>query len=156
MVFWGLLAAVAAFCLDQFSKFWIDTQVVTTAPIAVCEHFNLVKVWNTGVSFSMFNSYGKLGTVMLCLVALVVSGALVYWMFHEQSKGKIICLGLIVGGALGNVADRFRFGAVMDFLDFYIGSYHWPAFNLADSFICVGALCLVYAELIYKKKGLYR
>ena len=151
-----LTVAFLALVLDQMSKFWIDTRMVPHAePVAVVDHFNLVKVWNTGVSFSMFNGYGDLGSFILCGVALVISAFLLYWMYHENSRIKIISLGLIIGGALGNVVDRLHFGAVMDFLDFYYQDYHWPAFNLADSFICVGAFLLIVLEINDgRKKGL--
>lgn len=156
-MFWGFIAIVLAFCADQFSKFWIDTAVVTTHHIAVNDYFNLVKVWNTGVSFSMFNNHGDWGVYLLSGVSLVVSAFLLYWMYHEKDRLKIVSLGMIIGGALGNVADRIRFGAVMDFLDFHYETHHWPAFNLADTFICVGAFILILMEFFNRnKKGLDR
>lgn len=156
VVFWGIIAVFAAFCADQFSKFFVDTKAVIDHSIAVCDYFNLVKVWNTGVSFSMFDGHGAAGTIVLCAVSLIIAAVLFNWMRKETDLLKIISLGMIIGGALGNVADRIRFGAVLDFLDFHIGAYHWPAFNLADTFICVGAFILILLELFAKrKKGLY-
>lgn len=154
-MFWGFIAIIVAFCADQLSKFFIDTKVVISHSVNCSEYFNLVKVWNTGVSFSMFNNHGNLGIIVLSGVSLLVSVFLLYWMYHETSRLKVISLGLIIGGALGNVADRIRFGAVMDFLDFHYQSHHWPAFNLADTFICVGACILILWEIFYgHKKGL--
>jgi signal peptidase II len=82
----------------------------------------------------------------------MVCGFLFYWMLKEVNRLKIVCFGLIIGGALGNVIDRIRFGAVLDFLEFHIATYHWPAFNLADSFICVGACILIALEIFKNKK----
>lgn len=156
-MFFGLMVILLAFCADQLSKFWIDTEIVTTHHIVCGDYFNLVKVWNTGVSFSMFNNHGMLGIVVLSGVSVVVSAFLLYWMYHETNRMKIAALGLIIGGALGNVADRIRFGAVLDFLDFHYETHHWPAFNLADTFICIGAFVLILMELFYtNKKGLYK
>ena len=155
-MFLGIITIFAAFMVDQLSKFMIDTQVVVSHHIVCNDYFNLVKVWNTGVSFSMFNDYGTLGTVILSTISLVVSAFLLNWMRRETDRLKIVSLGLIIGGALGNVFDRVRFGAVLDFLDFHYETYHWPAFNLADSFICVGAFILIICEIFNKnRKGLY-
>ena len=152
----GLVVAFFSLLLDQLSKFWIDTQILAERTmISVTDYFNLIKVWNKGVSFSMFNGYGDSGSIILCGVATVISAILLYWMYHEDRKIKIFGLGLIVGGALGNVVDRLHFGAVMDFLDFHYENHHWPAFNLADSFICVGAFLLIILEINDgRKKGL--
>ena len=117
-------------------------------------YFSLVKVWNTGVSFSMFNNHGVVGAVMLSVFAALISAGLLYWMYHETDKIKIFALGLIVGGAWGNIVDRIRYGAVLDFLDFHYENLHWPAFNLADTFICIGAGILIFLELYQgRKKG---
>ena len=152
----GLFMAVLSIVLDQLSKFYVDTRLVVDSPVEVNDYFNVVKVWNTGVSFSMFNNYGDIGANILVAVALVVCCGLLYWMFRETNTKKNICLGLIIGGALGNVLDRVRYGAVMDFLDFHYETHHWPAFNVADSCICIGALILIYMEMTSsKKKGLY-
>lgn len=156
-MFWGLVVIVFALVVDQLSKFWIDTDLVIDAPIVVCSYFNVIKVWNTGVSFSMFNNYGQIGAIVLIILALVVSGFLFRWMMKETDKVKVVSLGLIIGGALGNVIDRARFGAVLDFLDFHYGQYHWPAFNMADTFICIGAFILILLEILNgRKKGLKR
>ena len=114
--------------------------------------FSLVRAWNTGVSFSMFNDWGLSGVIILSFVAFVIIFFLVRWLKTEQSKLVQLSLGFIIGGALGNVADRVRLGAVFDFLDFSFGSYHWPAFNVADSFICIGA-CIVIAHGLLVKSA---
>ena len=125
-------------------------------PIEVCDFFNLVKVWNTGISFSMFNDYGNAGKIALICFALAVVAFLLRWMYNEDNRLKIFSLALIIGGALGNVVDRVRAGAVLDFLDFHYQTMHWPAFNLADTFICIGAFLLILLEFKAKKNNFYR
>lgn len=147
-----ILLAVAA---DQASKTWIDYHLMAQQPQAYGEYFNLVKVWNSGVSFSMFSNHGRLGAVVLCAAALIVCVFLLRWMLKEHNKIKIVSLGLIIGGAVGNVIDRVRFEAVLDFLDFHYQNHHWPAFNVADTCICIGAFILIYLEIFgANKKGL--
>ena len=155
-MFFGIITIILALFADQASKFIVDTKLVIDEPIEVCDVFNLVKVWNTGISFSMFNDYGNAGKIALILFALAVVIFLLRWMYHEDNRLKIFGLALIIGGALGNVVDRLRAGAVLDFLDFHYKTLHWPAFNLADTFICVGALLLILLELSTKQNKYYR
>ncbi|MBR3676864.1 MAG: signal peptidase II [Alphaproteobacteria bacterium] len=151
-MFFGIAALVFALWADQFSKYMLAVNLSNGENIPFGDYFSLVKVWNTGVSFSMFNNHGDLGRIVLCVLSLVVCAFLLYWMLKEKNALKVISLGLIIGGALGNVIDRVRFGAVLDFLDFHIAGYHWPAFNLADSFICIGAGVLIVMEFLRKQK----
>lgn len=151
-MFFGIAALVFALWADQFSKYMLAVNLANGENIPFGDYFNLVKVWNTGVSFSMFNNHGDLGRIVLCVLSLAVCAFLLYWMLKEKNTLKVVSLGLIIGGALGNVIDRVRFGAVLDFLDFHLDSYHWPAFNLADSFICVGAAVLILMEFLHKQK----
>lgn len=153
-MFLGVAVILAAIVADQFSKWWIAGHLATGTTLAWGDFFNVVKVWNTGVSFSMFSHHGNLGVIVLSLVATVVCLFLLHWMWRETNRVKIAALGLIIGGAVGNVIDRVRFGAVLDFLDFHAGQYHWPAFNVADTFICIGACILIFLEIFNHKKGL--
>lgn len=151
----GLIIIVLTVAADQISKFLAFTDLSEGLPVAVTSFFNWVKVWNTGVSFSMFNNHGQAGVVVLSVFALGVAAFLFRWMTKENDRLKIAALALIIGGAVGNVIDRVRFGAVLDFLDFHYRNLHWPAFNLADSFICVGVFILICLEFMdSKKKGL--
>lgn len=147
----GLIVIVLTIMADQISKFFAFDLLPEGQPVAVTSFFNWVKVWNTGVSFSMFNNHGRLGAVLLSLFALGVAAFLFSWMLKEKNRLKICALALIIGGALGNVADRVRFGAVLDFLDFHYKNMHWPAFNGADSFICVGVFILITIEIFENK-----
>ena len=140
----GLSVAVAVIILDQLSKYWIQSHVMADAPvIALTSFFNLVTAWNTGVSFSMFNDGGKFGIAALSILALVIVWLLLCWLRREDNPLMQTALGFIIGGAVGNVIDRIRLGAVFDFLDFHLAGQHWPAFNAADSFICVGAMIII-------------
>lgn len=153
----GILVALAVVAADQASKFWVLNDLLQERVMIVyTSFFNVVRAWNTGVSFSMFNNYGYLGAWLLSAVALAIVGFLLYWLRQEKDKLSQIALGMIIGGAIGNVIDRVRLGAVFDFLDFHWGESHWPAFNVADSFICVGAGLLVLQGLLtvfHAKKG---
>lgn len=151
LLFLGVAAIIFAFGADQLSKNLLAAYVADGEAFSFGRFFNLVKVWNTGVSFSMFNNHGNVGRVLLSVFSLAVCAFLLHWMLKESNRLKIVALGLVIGGALGNVVDRVRFGAVLDFLDFHIAEYHWPAFNLADTFICVGACLLILLE-IFKAK----
>ncbi|MFV0626468.1 MAG: signal peptidase II [Alphaproteobacteria bacterium] len=140
----GLILAAVVIVLDQLSKFYVFNYVLAdTNYIMYTPFFNLIKAWNTGVSFSIFSDSGIYGVIGLSVFAIFVIVCLLIWLYREQVKINKVALGLIIGGAIGNVIDRIRFGAVFDFLDFYVGDYHWPAFNVADSAIFIGAVLLI-------------
>ena len=150
---WGLVAAAIALAADQVSKFYIANEILDGySEIILAPFFSLVRAWNTGVSFSLFNDWGKFGVYALSALAAAIVALLLWFMHKEDSKFGRIGFGLIVGGAVGNIIDRIMFGAVFDFLDFHIGEYHWPAFNLADTFICVGAMIIFLAEFLKNRK----
>lgn len=149
----GLSIAAVAFVLDQLSKWAVQNLFSGSFDgWSLGTFFNLVEAWNTGISFSLFSNNGVLGTVLLIGVALIVVIVLLYWLSKEKLSLMQTALGLIIGGALGNIIDRVRFGAVYDFLDFYYAKWHWPAFNLADSFICIGAALILFNSLINARK----
>ena len=147
----GLIVALSVVVLDQLSKYWILYEFLgQNSYVPMSEIFNVVRAWNTGVSFSMLNNYGNLGVWILSALAIVIVLFLVGWLKNEKDRLVQIALGFIMGGALGNVIDRLRFGAVFDFLDFHVNDVHWPAFNLADSFICVGAALIIIHAVVEK------
>jgi signal peptidase II len=148
----GLAALVAA--LDQLSK-WIIVAHVMNPPvqIEVTSFFNLVLAHNRGVSFGMFAAGSELGKWILVGLALMISGFLVRWLFQSSSPFSIIALGLILGGAVGNVIDRVLIGAVVDFLDFHAFGTHWPAFNVADTTIFLGAAGLIFESFLSKDEA---
>ena len=104
----------------------------------VTRFFNIVFTWNFGTAFSMFNGLGEYAPLVLVIMTGFVIGGILYYLFARAKKYELIPMALIAGGALGNLIDRIRFGAVIDFLDFHIGAYHWPAFNVADICIVIG------------------
>lgn len=124
----------------------------------ITSNFNLVMAWNPGVSFSMFSDYGGITPYILVGVALIIVGVFSKWMWHAQTNFHGLCYALVIGGALGNVIDRLRFHAVIDFLDFHLYGYHWPAFNVADMSIVVGIVLLIIVSLFFdiKTKQRYR
>ena len=121
--------------------------------INVNEYFNLVLAWNNGISFGLFNNDNEINALIISLIAAVIIIFLIRLLSKSQSKKLSIGLGMIIGGAIGNVIDRSIYGAVMDFLDVHINVYHWPAFNVADSGITVGALILVFDSLFSQRKN---
>jgi signal peptidase II len=146
----GLVVAGLVILADQLSK--LATLALLEDAVAVTPFLNLVVVWNRGVSFGMFASAGALMPWLLSGLALAVVVALGFWLRRVEHPLAGAALGLIIGGALGNVIDRVRFGAVVDFLDFHALGYHWPAFNVADSAICVGAALLLVDGLLAPRR----
>ncbi len=144
----GLAVAAVIIIADQISKWWIVFDVMNPPRIIpVFPSFNLVMGWNRGVSFGMFDSQSPLNQWLLIALALAIVMYLLVWLKRADGRRIRIAIGLIIGGALGNVIDRIHYGAVADFLDVYIGDYHWPAFNIADAGITVGAVILVLDSL---------
>ena len=142
----GLMAAVLVTALDQLSK-WMILEIVMQPPriIPVTPFFNLVLVWNRGVSFGFLGQQSSEWLPwLLTALALAIVVALVWWLRRVTNGLMVLAISLVVGGALGNVVDRLRFGAVVDFLDFHAAGVHWPAFNAADSAITVGAVLILY------------
>jgi signal peptidase II len=140
----GVTLVALVIVLDQLTKFWVYEALVVEGPrsIVVAPFFNLVTVWNYGVSFGMFNSGSSAASWIFILLALAISVALAAWLVRTDRHLISASLGLILGGAIGNVIDRVRYGAVFDFLDFHLAGWHWPAFNVADAAICVGVAVL--------------
>lgn len=142
---------VVVLVLDQVTKAMALASLDPTAgggPIVVAPFFNLVLVWNTGVSFGMLAGAGGSSPWILVGLALLISGVVAVWLTRERRALPKAALWLVLAGALGNVVDRVRFGAVVDFLDFHAAGYHWPAFNVADSAIVIGAGLLLLDGLL--------
>ncbi len=144
----GLIVSAAVLILDQLTKWWIVSTIMQSPRVVeVTPFFNLVIGWNFGISFGFFNSDPEIGQWLLPMVVVVITAALVVWLYRIDRLRPAVALGLIIGGALGNLIDRMRFGAVADFLDFHAWGHHWPAFNGADSAITVGAVVLILDSL---------
>lgn len=148
----GLIALLVAL-LDQASKAWIlyGMNMPERPPVEVTSFFNVVLVWNHGVSFGMLSMPSTVMPWILKAIALVIVGVLVRWLCQCKDRWVAIALGLVIGGAIGNVIDRARYGAVVDFLDFHWMAQHWPAFNVADSSIFCGVMLLLWDGLLRRK-----
>jgi signal peptidase II len=138
----GIAVAVAAAALDQASKFALFQHFQEAGCGVVREErltafLKLVLTCNSGVSFGLLNQTGVGAAVFSAAAALVIL-VLVLWLSRVRTSFIAVAIGLIIGGAAGNVIDRLRLGGVIDFLYFHAGAWYWPAFNLADSAICLG------------------
>ena len=149
---WFALAA-AVILLDQVTKWAVLENFVYGERREITGFFNLVLVYNKGAAFSMFASADGWQTPLLILFAIVAAAIVSYLIVRNREK-RVLCLGLalILGSALGNLIDRLRFGHVVDFLDFHAMGWHWPAFNVADSGITVGALLLILDGFVHHEK----
>ena len=149
----ALALAAIVLVLDQASKWVILTQVMDPPRVVeVTGFFNLVLTYNTGVSFGLFGGAAVAWKPWaLGGLALAVSAGLLYWLARQPERLLGLAVGLIVGGALGNALDRAHQPGVVDFLDFYLAGWHWPAFNLADSSIFLGVALLVFDGLFRER-----
>ncbi len=132
---------------DQLTKLAVLWAITKGQVIYVTSFFNLVLTFNTGVSFSLFQSNGMLGLWLLISIAIGLCLWLCVLIKQSHDKNEQIAFSVIIGGAIGNITDRFLYGGVVDFLDFHIKKHHWPAFNIADSAIVVGAVIILCAQL---------
>lgn len=148
--------AIIVLLLDRLTKWAVDRNIALRDSIVVIPgFFRLTHVENPGAAFGLFAESPtpwKIGAlVSFSILALIVVSALLWKHSHTLST-TAIGLSLILGGAMGNLWDRMIYGRVVDFLDFYVGSYHWPAFNVADSAIVIGAILLI-AEIFFAKSA---
>jgi signal peptidase II len=152
MVPWLGIAAITLL-IDQLSKITITKLFVYGESMAVTSFFNLVLIYNKGAAFSFLASEAGWQRHALTVVGICAALFILY-LLKRHAGQRLFCLALalILGGALGNVLDRIMYGHVIDFLDVYVGRWHWPAFNMADSAICIGAVLFILDELRRVKK----
>ena len=149
----GLGCAAIVIALDQLSKWVILTEVMDPPRIIeVTGFFNFVLVGNRGVSFGLFASDAWWVQPAFATFAMLISVILGFWMRRAENRFLAVSLGLVIGGALGNAIDRLAHKAVIDFLDFHVAGYHWPAFNIADSAITVGVIFIIAEGLFAGQK----
>jgi signal peptidase II len=129
--------------LDLAAKQVVLHNLATGGGVVLSSFFNIVLVWNTGISFSILAGSSQFVRWFLVVAASVIVLYLVKVLSRESRAWPRRAWSMIIAGALGNIVDRVRYGAVVDFLDFHIGRWHWPAFNVADALICVGVLILL-------------
>lgn len=145
----GLLPATILFIADQVSKWWIleQVQLPRLGRIEISPIFDLTMVWNYGVSFGLLKAGSELERWGLVVLSGVISGVFAVWLARAERRLTALALGVVIGGALGNMVDRIRYGAVADFLDF--SGLHFPyVFNVADAAITIGAVVL-FIDLMF-------
>ena len=147
----GLAIAASVAVIDQLVKLWIIGWLAEPPGfVEVLPFFNLVMVWNRGVSFGLLGDADLAPYLMAGIAGMVVIG-LVIWLARVAQRLLAASIGLIIGGALGNIVDRLRLGAVADFVDLHAGGYHWPAFNVADAAITVGVAVMLIDSLLNRR-----
>jgi signal peptidase II len=148
MMKWLWLSA-AVLVIDQITKLAADQFLTWGQPVPLLPFLNLTLLYNTGAAFSFLSQAGGWQRWFFIVLAAVISLVLLAWLRKLEPGQRVTAAGLalILGGALGNLIDRLVYGHVVDFIDFYYGSWHWPAFNVADSAITVGAGALIWESL---------
>ena len=149
---WYLLAGLVVIS-DQLTKHWVSSVFTYGETLELLPFLNLTLVHNLGAAFSFLSDAGGWQRWFFAVVSSVVSIVLVVWL-HRLPKGQYLlatALALVLGGALGNLWDRVLLGYVIDFIDVYYQQYHWPAFNVADSAITLGAVLLIIESLFPSK-----
>ena len=141
----GVVVTLLALALDQLSKWWMlhVYKLAERGRVEVTPFFDLVMLWNTGISYGLFPQESDLGRYLLIGFSFLVSAALFVWMLRSHSGLLAIALGLIIGGALGNAIDRLVYGAVADFVSLHAFGFYWYVFNVADVAIVAGVGLLI-------------
>jgi signal peptidase II len=152
----GVGTALMVVVADQLSKHVLLQHFGETACVdrheRVTAFFDLVLTCNRGMSFGLFNTGQGLSVPLFSIAAAVIVAILLFWLTRVGSDILASAIGLIVGGAVGNVIDRLQFGGVVDFLYFHLGAWYWPAFNLADSAICLGVFVMLFEGLLSRRR----
>ena len=154
----GLVIGLIVLIADQLSKWWVlhVLDLPALGQVVLLPVLNLTMVWNRGVTFGLLTGLGSGGHVLLALIALAVVVALWFWLRRAESKVVAVAIGAITGGAIGNVIDRVRYGAVVDFIDAHIntrwGDIHWYVFNVADAAIVCGVAALILDIQLSKRR----
>ena len=150
-----LWITVVFLVIDQISKQWVAQTFDYRESLAVMPFFNLTYVHNPGAAFSFLAEQPGWQRWFFTAIASIASIVFFIWMAKTPKTNKILGIGfsLLLSGALGNLIDRVLFGYVIDFLDFYVGNAHWPAFNVADSAIFVGAALMIFDSFKAEKKN---
>lgn len=152
MFAYGIIIALTIVTLDQISKWWLlhVYHLPERGIVEILPFFNLVTVKNYGVSFGMLQQFGVENRTVMIALTVGITVSILVWLSHTTHRFLARGLGLVIGGATGNIIDRWRFGAVFDFLDFHIKGWHWPAFNVADAAICIGVLLILCDSFLCK------
>ena len=151
---WYLLLALFIFIADQITKWWAQVNLPMGQSLAVTHFLNWTLVYNPGAAFSFLSQAGGWQRWFFTIIG-IVAAVVIIWLLQKNTHDRPFCiaLSLILGGAIGNVLDRLLYGAVVDFIDVHYSGWHWPAFNIADSAISIGATLIVINEI---RRGLLR
>ena len=147
----GLAVAAVVALVDQLAKAWILGLFAERPPgslLPVMPFFNLALTWNRGMSFGLFDNDAAVNTIVFTALAAVIVLGLLVWMWRAREALVVLAIGLVIGGAIGNVIDRLSRGAVVDFLDFHLGQWHFYVFNTADAAISVGVALMLLDSLL--------
>lgn len=150
----GLGLAAAVFVLDRLSKWWLlgPFDLAAKGDVAVFPFFNLTLVWNRGISLGLFPMESEGGRALLIGLTAAIATLVAVWLWREAKLHAALALGLVLGGAIGNIWDRFQFGAVADFFHFHAFGFSFYIFNVADSAITVGVAVLIFDALLLRGK----
>ena len=148
----NLIFVFTLFCIDRFSKIYIIelSEKTNVTEIYLTSFLNSYLVWNTGIAFGLFSLSSELTYNLFTALIAAINLIIIYLAVVTKDFRRYFFL-LILGGSFGNLFDRIYYGAVPDFIDFHIGNFHWFIFNIADIFITAGVICLILAEVLYKK-----
>ena len=140
------------FCVDRISKIYVTELAEKTdvSELYLTSFLNLYLVWNTGIAFGLFSFSNEFTYNLFTTLIILINAIIIYLVIITKDFRKYFFL-MILGGSFGNLFDRLYYGSVPDFIDFHIGNFHWFIFNIADIFITAGVICLILAEVLYKK-----
>ena len=144
---------ISIFFLDRVSKIYVINSYDNNLgnDLFSSKYLNIILIWNDGIAFGLFSFEQKTYYHSLTGVIILIT-IIVLWMITRTEKTEKFAFSMIFGGSLGNIFDRVYYQSVPDFIDFHINNFHWFIFNVADIFITVGVICLILAELLYKKE----
>ncbi len=150
----ALWLAAVIFVADRASKYWIVEiyDLAEKGSVEILPFFNLTMVWNYGVSMGMLEATSDVGRYALIALTTAVALMVLFWLKKEQLKHNIIAYGMIIGGAIGNIWDRFDYGAVADFIHLHAAGYSFYVFNVADAAISLGVAILLWDALLSPQK----
>ena len=151
--FINLLIIIIIFSLDRVSKFYVilNSESNLSPSLFTSKFLNINLIWNEGIAFGLLSFDHKLYYNLLTVVILIIT-AIILWMVSRSKGMEKIAFLIVLGGSLGNIFDRVLYKSVPDFIDFHINNFHWFIFNVADIFITLGVILLIYLELIVKTK----
>ena len=152
-IFFKISIIFVIFILDQISKAYVINlfNEVQFNEIYLLKFINIYLIWNEGIAFGLLNFDNEVIYNIITYLIIFISLVVLYFAFKKDDYTGYF-FAMIFGGSLGNLYDRLRLSAVPDFIDFHIGNYHWFIFNVADIFISVGVICLIFVELLFNKK----